>query len=99
MALVFLDDAVHHRQPQAGALTFLFRRIEGIEQPALDFPGDPLAGVTDLDDGLPGLGLSVVYGIIQKHQGHVTVESSPGEGASFFIHLPLATDLAAPATA
>jgi signal transduction histidine kinase/uncharacterized protein YrzB (UPF0473 family) len=46
-----------------------------------------------------GLGLSVVYGIIQKHQGHVTVESSPGEGASFFIHLPLATDLAAPATA
>jgi len=46
-----------------------------------------------------GLGLSVVYGIIQKHQGHVTVESAPGEGASFFIHLPLATGGAAPATA
>lgn len=46
-----------------------------------------------------GLGLSVVYGIIQKHQGHVTVESAPGEGASFFIHLPLATGVHVPATA
>ncbi len=36
-----------------------------------------------------GLGLSVVYGIIQKHQGHITVKSSPGQGASFFIGLPL----------
>ncbi len=37
-----------------------------------------------------GLGLSVVYGIIQKHHGSITVRSKPGEGASFFIHLPLA---------
>lgn len=36
-----------------------------------------------------GLGLSVVYGIIQKHHGNITVESTPGRGASFLIHLPL----------
>jgi len=36
-----------------------------------------------------GLGLSVVYGIIQKHHGNITVESTPGKGASFLIHLPL----------
>jgi len=36
-----------------------------------------------------GLGLSVAYGIIQKHQGTITVQSRPGQGASFFIHLPL----------
>ncbi len=36
-----------------------------------------------------GLGLSVVYGIIQKHRGNITVESAPGKGASFFIRLPL----------
>ena len=36
-----------------------------------------------------GLGLSVVYGIIQKHRGNISVESFPGKGASFLIHLPL----------
>jgi signal transduction histidine kinase len=36
-----------------------------------------------------GLGLSVVYGIIQKHHGNITVESAPGQGASFLIHLPM----------
>jgi two-component system, NtrC family, sensor kinase len=36
-----------------------------------------------------GLGLSVVYGIIQKHQGSITVQSETGQGASFFIRLPL----------
>lgn len=36
-----------------------------------------------------GLGLSVVYGIIQKHHGEITVSSEPGQGASFFITLPL----------
>jgi len=37
-----------------------------------------------------GLGLSVVYGIIQKHYGSITVQSNLGQGASFFIRLPLA---------
>lgn len=36
-----------------------------------------------------GLGLSIAYGIIQQHHGRITVESAPGEGASFHIHLPL----------
>jgi signal transduction histidine kinase len=36
-----------------------------------------------------GLGLSVAYGIIQQHHGNITVHSTPGEGASFFIHLPM----------
>lgn len=35
-----------------------------------------------------GLGLSVVYGIIQQHQGNITVQSSPGQGTSFFVRLP-----------
>lgn len=36
-----------------------------------------------------GLGLSVVYGIIQKHNGEITVASQPGQGASFYVKLPL----------
>ncbi len=35
-----------------------------------------------------GLGLSTVYGIIERHQGHITAESRPGEGAAFMIELP-----------
>jgi signal transduction histidine kinase len=35
-----------------------------------------------------GLGLSVVYGIIAKHHGTVTVESEPGKGSTFTVRLP-----------
>ena len=36
-----------------------------------------------------GLGLSVVHGIVMRHEGEITVESKPGEGARFRIYLPL----------
>ena len=36
-----------------------------------------------------GLGLSVAYGIIQSHEGRITVASSPGKGAVFTITLPI----------
>jgi two-component system, cell cycle sensor histidine kinase and response regulator CckA len=38
-----------------------------------------------------GLGLSVVYGVMQSHQGAVTVDSAPGEGATFTLYFPEAT--------
>lgn len=36
-----------------------------------------------------GLGLSIVYGVIKKHGGYVTCQSSPGKGTTFCIYLPL----------
>ncbi|GFE61285.1 PAS domain S-box protein [Geobacter sp. AOG2] len=38
--------------------------------------------------GGTGLGLSSVYSIVTKHGGHISVNSSPGQGAAFTIHLP-----------
>lgn len=35
-----------------------------------------------------GIGLAIVHHIIRKHQGNVWVESSPGEGTTFFFTLP-----------
>ena len=36
-----------------------------------------------------GLGLSVVYGVVQRHRGSIEVESPPDGGATFTIRLPM----------
>ncbi len=46
-----------------------------------------------------GLGLSVVYGIMQQHGGTVTVYSRPGEGTVFHLYFPVVTEPASPAAA
>ena len=42
--------------------------------------------------GTSGLGLSMVYGIVQQHGGTITVESAAGKGATFKIYLPSSDD-------
>ncbi len=42
-----------------------------------------------------GLGLSMVYGIIERHRGQLEIESEPDKGTTFIIRLPCA-DPAAP---
>lgn len=39
-----------------------------------------------------GLGLAVSYGIVERHNGTISVSSKPGAGTTFHIELPIADD-------
>ncbi|MBI5407627.1 MAG: cache domain-containing protein [Nitrospirae bacterium] len=49
---------------------------------------DPFFTTREIGKGT-GLGLSISYGIIKEHGGEIYAESSPGEGATFHIDLPV----------
>jgi signal transduction histidine kinase len=41
------------------------------------------------EDGGTGLGLAIVQSLAQAHDGRVNVTSTPGEGSTFTVYLPI----------
>lgn len=48
---------------------------------------EPFFTTKDVGEGT-GLGMAIVFKIIEKHNGRISVQSSPGEGATFIIDIP-----------
>jgi two-component system NtrC family sensor kinase len=66
---------------------------EGIAHEDLNKIFDPFFTTKEVGKGT-GLGLNVVYNIIKSHKGRIDVDSTPGQGSTFTLHLPLEPDLA-----
>lgn len=59
----------------------------GIPEEVRDRIFDPFFSTKNETKGV-GLGLAVVFGIVRRHGGTVSVESAPHEGATFTLRLP-----------
>ncbi|MHA2384539.1 MAG: ATP-binding protein, partial [Candidatus Thorarchaeota archaeon] len=84
-------DAEHDLPLQPGA--YIEISVEdhgtGIPQEHLQRIFDPF--FTTKHEG-NGLGLATSFSIIQKHKGHIIVESQLGVGTTFHIYLPASTE-------
>jgi PAS domain S-box-containing protein len=63
----------------------------GIDANDIDKIFDPFFTMKERIGGT-GLGLSVCHGIVSEHSGKIYVKSSLGEGATFFVELPVVTN-------
>jgi len=68
-----------------------------IEDSGVGIPPEHLGRIFDLyfttKDHGTGIGLSMVYRIVQMHDGEIEVQSTPGRGTTFTIALPRANEI------
>jgi len=62
----------------------------GISKENLDHIFDPFFTTKEVGK-VTGLGLSICYGILQAHGGHICVSSDLGKGATFTVEIPAAS--------
>jgi two-component system NtrC family sensor kinase len=89
--------------PDGGLLTIQGKTIEGqaievevtdtgvgIPEENIESVFDPFFTTKEVGAGT-GLGLAVSYGIIEKHNGTITLRSKVGEGTTFVVRLPVSS--------
>lgn len=90
---VALEQTTPRKAPGAAAREFVRLDVvdkgPGIAAEVLPHIFEPFFSTKSPGDGT-GLGLSVVYGIVEDHGGWISVESELGEGCKFSVFLPLA---------
>jgi two-component system NtrC family sensor kinase len=59
----------------------------GIHPEVLPHVFEPFFSTKEQESGV-GLGLAVVYGIVRRHGGTITVDSQPGQGTTFHVRIP-----------
>jgi signal transduction histidine kinase len=60
----------------------------GIDPEIRDRIFDPFFTTKPVGQGT-GLGLSICYAVVQEHGGRIEVDSTPGRGSCFTVHLPI----------
>ncbi|WP_051938068.1 hybrid sensor histidine kinase/response regulator [Ghiorsea bivora] len=89
---VFVDANFHKRNPDISTLHFMRLSIKdnghGITKENLPHIFDPFFTTKAVGEGT-GLGLSMILGMVQSHQGVIDVESTQDKGTTFHIYLPI----------
>ena len=61
---------------------------DGIDPEIFDRLFEPFFTTKEVGKGT-GLGLFICHKIVSSHSGEITVDSKKGEGATFWMHLPI----------